>query len=174
MRSGKKSPTVIGYNNKRWALSHCRAVGCRCTQHRSRGKALRYLTHYLYRGVISENDILVDSSGEVTFRYRESKTRQMRTQKLTAEAFLWKQLTHVLPRDFRRVRDYGFLHGNARLKLKRIQLLLQVRLKRKTAESKGMKCRECAHPMGIELVLPQSIPICFRFSPLAFAHEPMS
>ncbi len=98
----------------------------------------------------------------------------MRTQKLTAEAFLWKLLTHVLPRGFRRVRDYGFLHGNARLKLKRIQLLLQVKLKRKSAESKGMKCRECTHPMRIELVLPQSIPICFRFSPLTFAHEPMS
>ena len=137
-------------------------------------KALNYLSHYLYRGVISENDILVDRKGQVTFRYRDSNTRQMRTQTLAAETFIWKLLTHVLPRGFRRVRDYGFLHGNARVKLKRIQLLLKVKLKRETAEPKGMRCRHCAQPMRIDLVLPKRIPMCFRFSPLTFAHEPMS
>ena len=137
-------------------------------------KALRYLSNYLYRGVISENDIMVDRNGKVTFRYRESKTRQMRSQTVPAETFLWKLLTHVLPRGFRRVRDYGFLHGNARVKLKRIQLLLRVRLKPKAVKPKGMRCRECAQPMQIDLVVPQSIPLCFRSNPITFAHEPMS
>jgi hypothetical protein len=30
------------------------------------------------------------------------------------EDFLWLVLQHVLPKGFRRVRDYGFLHGNAK------------------------------------------------------------
>lgn len=137
-------------------------------------KALKYLSRYLYRGVISENDILVDSNNKVTFRYRESQTQQLRTKTLAAETFLWKLLTHVLPRGFRRVRDYGFLHGNAKVKLKRIQLLLQVKLKRKKAKPKGMHCRKCEKPMHIDLVVPKKIPMRFRYSPPTFAHEPMS
>lgn len=151
---------------KQW-VAHVRNVG--------RGeKALQYLSHYLYRGVISENDILVDRQGQVTFRYRDSKTRRMTRRVLPAETFLWKLLTHVLPRGFRRVRDYGFLHANARLKLKRVQLLLQVKLKPKAAKPKGMRCRRCEQPMRIELVIPQKIPMRFRFYPMTHGHEPMS
>ncbi len=40
--------------------------------------------------------------------------------------FLWRVLLHVLPTGFRRVRDYGFLHGNAKRRLALVQLLLRV------------------------------------------------
>ena len=39
--------------------------------------------------------------------------------------FLWQVLQHTLPVGFRRVRDYGFLHGNSRVLLTLIQLLLR-------------------------------------------------
>lgn len=156
----------LPYGLPRQWVAHVRNVG--------RGeKALQYLSHYLYRGVVSENDILVDRQGKVIFRYRESQTRQMKTRVLPAETFLWKLLTHVLPRGFRRVRDYGFLHANAKLKLRRVQLLLQVKLKPKVTKAKGMRCRKCAQPMRVELVMPRKMPMHFRFDPLTHAHEPM-
>ncbi|MBW2741083.1 MAG: transposase, partial [Deltaproteobacteria bacterium] len=35
-------------------------------------------------------------------------------------------LQHVLPKGFRRVRDYGFLHGNAKKLLSLVQLILHI------------------------------------------------
>jgi len=39
------------------------------------------------------------------------------------------KIQHVLPKGFRRVRDYGFLHGNAKKLLFLVQLILHVVIK---------------------------------------------
>jgi Putative transposase len=44
----------------------------------------------------------------------------------TGEDFLHLILQHVLPKGLRRVRDYGFLHGNAKKLLSLVQLILHV------------------------------------------------
>ena len=72
-----------------------------------------YLGRYLYRGVIREQDILACQNGQVTFRYLDSKTRQWKPARLPGADFLWLVLRHVLPRRFRRARNFGFLHPNA-------------------------------------------------------------
>ena len=63
--------------------------------------------------MIQEKDILACSNGQVTFRYQDSKTRKLRTRTLSGAAFLWHLLRHVLPKRFRRARNYGFLHPTA-------------------------------------------------------------
>ncbi|MCZ6803572.1 MAG: transposase [Proteobacteria bacterium] len=81
--------------------------------HVGKGKpALTYLARYLYRDVISENNIIADEGEKVTFRYLDSQTKETRSRTMKGEDFLWLLLQHVLPKGFRRVRDYGFLHGN--------------------------------------------------------------
>ncbi|PCJ35820.1 MAG: hypothetical protein COA99_13645 [Moraxellaceae bacterium] len=140
---------------KQW-VSNIRNVG--------RGKkALQYLSRYLYRGVISENDILSDHQGQVTFRYRDSQSKKMTTTTKFAVDFIWGLLKHVLPRGFRRVRDYGFLHGNAKKTLKRIQLMLHVKLPTNPAVKSPMICPTCQQEMVIDLVIPKSIPRLFTF-----------
>ena len=95
--------------------------------HVGRGKlALKYLSRYLYRGVISENSIVSVQDGWVTFKYTDSKTGKMQYRTLKGEDFCWQVLQHVLPKGFRRIRDYGFLHGNAKKTLKLVQLVLRV------------------------------------------------
>jgi len=79
--------------------------------------ALKYLSAYLYRGVISEKNILANQNGRVTFKYLESRSGITKTRTLPGADFLMLVLQHVLPKGFRRVRDYGFLHGNANAKL---------------------------------------------------------
>jgi hypothetical protein len=76
--------------------------------------------------VLPERNILGENAGLVTFRYRDSQSGQPRTRTLPAVQFLWLVLQHVLPKGFHRLRDYGFLRGNAQVRLQRIQLLLQV------------------------------------------------
>ncbi len=114
-QAGLKIPVGVP---KEWVVD-CAHVG--------RGlPALKYLSRYLYRGVITEKDIVSCQNGEVTFRYTESKTGETCYRTLKAEDFLWLVLQHVLPRGFHRVRDYGFLHGNAKKLLKLVQLILHV------------------------------------------------
>jgi hypothetical protein len=88
--------------------------------------AVQYLSRYLYRGVISEKKIISNHNGFVTFSYIESGSKELQYRSLKGEDFLHLLLLHVLPRGFRRVRDYGFLHGNAKKMLSLVQLVLHV------------------------------------------------
>ena len=126
----------------KWVVD-CRHVGIGAP-------ALKYLSRYLYRGVISENNIVANQNGKVTFKYIDSNTGQTRYRTLKGEDFLWLVLQHVLPRGFRRVRDYGFLHGNARQLLVLIQLTLKVMITAGSARPRPVfSCPKCRSPMQI-------------------------
>jgi len=112
--------------------------------------ALQYLSRYLYRGVISEKNIIANRDGKVTFRYIEGNTGKLQYRTVNGEDFLWLVLQHVLPRGFRRVRDYGFLHGNAKKWLSLVQLILQVIIEATTPRPRPtFKCPKCQSPMQI-------------------------
>lgn len=66
--------------------------------------SLKYLAPYIFRVAISNNNILDLKAGQVTFRYRDSKTNTLRTATLPAERFIGRLLQHVLPRGFHKVR----------------------------------------------------------------------
>jgi hypothetical protein len=120
-------------------------------EHVGKGKpALEYLSRYLYRGVISENNIVANQDGKVTFKYIEGKTGKTRYRTLSGEDFVWLVLQHVLPKGFRRVRDYGFLHGNAKRLLSLVQLVLQVVIAASSPRPRPVfKCPKCQSPMQI-------------------------
>ncbi len=88
-------------------------------------KALVYLGRYLYRGVIQEKNILSCDKGRVTFRYQNSQTKQIETRTLSGVAFLRLILRHILPKGYRRARNFGFLHPNSRL-VQGVQLIKRV------------------------------------------------
>jgi len=118
-------------------------------------KALKYLSRYLYRGVIAEQAI-VDfdpDTEQVTFAYQESKSRRRRTRTLSLVEFLWRLMIHVLPRGYRRVRDFGFLHGNAKRTRAAIQIALRVCIppppQRSTA---AFRCPHCRTVMTLRCV----------------------
>lgn len=100
---------------ERWVVD-CKAVG-------DGQAALRYLGRYLYRGVISERDILRCQDGQVTFRYRDAKSGRSATRTLSGVDFLRLLLQHVLPKGFVRARNFGFLHHNCRRALRLLQVL---------------------------------------------------
>lgn len=120
-------------------------------KHVGKGKpALQYLSVYLYRGVISEKNIVANHDGKVTFKYVEGRTGKTQYRTLKGEDFLWLVLQHVLPKGFRRVRDYGFLHGNAKKQLSLVQLVLQVVMAAITPRPRPVfKCPKCQSPMQI-------------------------
>jgi len=132
---------------KKWIVD-CRNVG--------KGEpALKYLSRYLYRGVIRERDLMSydAKAGIVTFRYIDASTKKPACRQLPIADFLWRVLQHVLPTGLRRVRDYGFLHGKAKLRLKLVQLVLRVMLKAHAQVPRPMMCcPHCHQPMLIVLI----------------------
>ena len=112
--------------------------------------AIQYLSRYLYRGVVSERNILSSRNGCVTFRYTESKTGNTCYRTLKGEEFLYLVIRHVLPGGFRRVRDYGFLHSNAKKLLLLVQLVLHVRTRNTEQRPRpSFKCPCCKSPMQV-------------------------
>lgn len=141
---------------KHW-IAHCKRVGHGLS-------ALTYLSRYLYRGVISERNILGQRDGCVTYQYKDSKTKKMRQRTEPAVTFLWKVLQHVLPKGFRRVRDYGFLSGPGKRTLQRLQLMLKVRLPAEAvAKVVNVCCPDCHQPMTfMEFVSARQLRLPFR------------
>ncbi len=119
--------------------------------------ALKYLSRYLYRGVISEKNIISNKNGSVTFKYIENRTGKTRHRTLKGEDFLHLIMQHVLPKGFRRVRDYGFLHSNAKKLLFLVQLILYVIIREiKQRPRPIFKCPCCKSPMTIVGYRPPS------------------
>lgn len=116
--------------------------------------ALQYLSRYIYRGVMSEKRIIKNENGSVTFSYTDSESNETKTRTLPGQKFLFLILTHVLPKGFRRCRDYGFLHGNRGKTLRLIQLICKVRLQDRLEkkEKPQCKCSHCKKPMLLTLV----------------------
>jgi hypothetical protein len=100
-----------------WVVD-CKSVG-------SGEKALIYLGRYLYRGVIREKDIVACHDGQVSFRYRDAKSGKMELRTVSGAQFLWLVLQHVLPKGFRRARNFGFLHPNCKRLIALLHLLLK-------------------------------------------------
>jgi len=112
--AGLKAPQTP----KQW-VAQCKHVG--------RGlPALKYLSRYLYRGVISNDRIIRDDGDFITFEYVDADSGTTKTRRLRGEDFINLILQHTLPKGFRRARDFGWLHGNAKKRLRIIQWVLRV------------------------------------------------
>jgi hypothetical protein len=127
-------------SSTKWVVD-CRHVGKGIS-------VLKYLSRYLYRGVLSEKNIVASKNGEVTFKYLESATGKVKYRTLKGEDFLHLLLQHVLPRGFRRVRDFGFLHGNAKKWRGLLQLIMHVIISfPKPRPRPTFKCSRCGASM---------------------------
>jgi len=138
----KAGLSVPGSVPRKWVVN--------CTRAGKGQSALKYLSRYLYRGVVGENNIVSNQNGHITFKYVESRTGKILYRTIKGQDFLWLVLQHVLPKGFRRVRDYGFLHGNAKKLLSLVQLVLQVLIQACAPRPRpAFKCPICKAPMQI-------------------------
>ncbi len=140
-----------------WVV-HCKSVG-------SGEKALVYLGRYLYRGVIQEKDIVACKDGYVTYRYQDSTTKKMEYRTVTGAKFLWLVLQHILPKGFRRARNFGFLHPNSKQLIQVLQLRFKLDPNRALAWMKKrtpMLCSCCGATMEIiKTRIPPVFPAMF-------------
>jgi hypothetical protein len=100
--------------------------------------------------VFPEKNIISDREGKVSFCYGDNN-RNHQTRTLAGGDFLWLLLKHVLPRRFRRVRDYGLLHAKAKRLIQLLQLTLHTRVPPPTTLPPRLPvlCDRCGHVMTI-------------------------
>ena len=79
---------------------------------------IRYLGRYTHRVAISDNRIIKEENGKVTFKYRDYKdNKRTKVMTLNAEEFTRRFMMHILPPQFMKIRHYGLL-GNRNKKVK--------------------------------------------------------
>jgi hypothetical protein len=140
---------------KDWVV-HCKPVG-------DGNRALKYLAPYVYRVAITNNRIENLEHGQVSFRFKNSGTEQWQTATVPAAEFIRRFLQHVLPKNFVKIRYYGFLSANRRNLLAVAKYLLgqtTVAEPTPTADQPNM-CPHC----GAKLLWLKAIPKSTRAPP---------
>jgi hypothetical protein len=87
-------------------------------------EVLNYLARYVFRVAITNSRLERCENGQVTFRYRDNRSQQLRRVTLTAAEFIQRFLQHTLPRSFAKVRYYGLFSPAARTQLELARTLL--------------------------------------------------
>ena len=90
-----------GVWKKDWVV-HCKPVG-------NGNNALKYLAPYIYRVAITNNRIEKLENDQVSFRFKNSDSDHWETVTQPAPEFIHRFLQHVLPKNFFKIRYYGFL-----------------------------------------------------------------
>lgn len=95
-------------------------------QHAGSGqKVLDYLGRYVFRIAISNSRLESLEQGQVTFRYRDNRTQQLKRVQLPVQEFVQRFLQHVLPLGLTKVRHYGLSSSAARPRYAAAMALLQ-------------------------------------------------
>jgi hypothetical protein len=135
-----------------WVV-HCEPVG-------SGLGALKYLAPYIFRVAISNNRILKLENDCVTFRYRDTDTRQERRCTLGAEDFIHRFLQHVLPKGFVKVRYYGLFSPGFRKPLATIRQELEDATSRFSSQAENFKDKPPSVTPQTELAPSSHFPRC--------------
>jgi Putative transposase/Transposase zinc-binding domain len=126
--------------------------------------AFKYLAPYIFRVAIGNQRILKLKDGQVTFKYKDSATAQIRFCTLSAEEFIRRFLQHVLPVRFVKVRYYGLLSPSHRHLLGQARQLLAANSKQPpppgdngpapipnqhSLRREPLRCPHCGNPLTL-------------------------
>ena len=138
-KTGLFDQAPAGVWEKEW-VTHSKAVG-------SGKEAAMYLARYIYRVAFTNASLLKMENDTVTFKYKESKTKVVRTMTLPVMTFMHRFLQHVLPKNFIKVRHYGFHNHKNKHLLAVVRYLLAVpwlpEEKKQPIPAKKLYCPGC-------------------------------
>jgi hypothetical protein len=87
---------------------------------------LDYLARYVFRVALTNTRIVGLDDNRVSIQYKDRKTGQRRTCRLSGDEFMRRFLQHVLPRGFHKVRYFGLWHPAQRHNAARVRQMLQL------------------------------------------------
>ena len=122
--------------------------------------AIKYLAPYVFRVALSDRNILKMDQGKVTFQYRVSGEKKLKTCTLEVQEFIRRFLQHVLPTGFVKIRYFGFLATKKRKSLELIKEQIGISLSGKNdsyskKQKKTMTCPQCGQVLIFVCELPR-------------------
>ena len=85
------------------------------TEHAGNGeKVLLYLSNYVFRVAITNNNIVALNEDKVTFRFKKQKSDEYIYQTIDVFKFMKLFLLHILPSGYLKIRHFGFLSNRYR------------------------------------------------------------
>lgn len=118
------------------------------------GAVIEYLGRYTHRVCISNNRILNVEGSNVTFKWKDYWDGKIKVMTVTAEEFIRRFLTHILPAGFMKIRYYGLLSNRNRgSKLKQCQRLAGY--EHRKAQFKGLHAVEI-----IKILTGKDVTLC--------------
>jgi len=126
-----------------------------------------YLSRYIYRVAITDSRIERDDNGSVTFRFKHSKTHQIRSRTLPVDTFIARFLQHVLPARFVKVRYYGLWSPNQRARLELAREILEAMSRQRSPQSSSQPEASGGH----DIVQPRELRCRICQKPLRFIRE---
>jgi hypothetical protein len=132
-------PASAWATNKKWVV-HVKHAG-------TGTKVLAYLARYVFRIAISNSRLVRFENGQVTFRYRDNRSGEIKHCVLPAADFIARFLQHVLPRGFTKVRHYGVYSPTRAADLERARELINVA--RRNAEASTPSTSDGAQPIAL-------------------------
>jgi len=122
-------------------------------------EVIKYIAPYVYRIALSNRNIIKLKDHEVTFQYKDNKTKMTHTLSLDVLKFMRRFLQHVLPPDFMKVRYYGIMGAKLKNKYYLLKYLIVQSLSSKMKKwfftirlDIEKKIRSCPH-CGGKLIL---------------------
>ena len=105
---------------------------------------LQYLGRYTHKVAISNNRIVFNGNGYVTYKWRDYKdNNKEKYMTVSAEEFIRRFLLHVLPDKFVKIRHYGILaNRNRKTKLKLCKRLTGIKNNKITIPNKKLSVEE--------------------------------
>jgi len=112
---------------------------------------LHYLARYTHRVAISNHRLVAFADGRVSFRWKDyAHGSKQKVMTVSADEFLRRFLTHVLPRGLVRIRHFGIFANRRRAaSLARCRTLLGVTTAQQPEQSSQLRCPVCSGPMLI-------------------------
>lgn len=86
--------------------------------------AVKYLAPYVHRMAISNHRVRHVDATSVTYQYKPTGSDHVKTRTVAGEAFVRGLAQHVLPRGFRRVRNYGWMSSNSSIDFEELRMLV--------------------------------------------------
>jgi hypothetical protein len=117
---------------------------------------LQYLGRYTHRVAISNHRLVSFTEHQVTFRWRDSAhNNEQKLLTVSLDEFLRRFLSHLLPKGFVRIRNFGFLANRRRAAFLPLCLHLlgapeKPQADQNAAGSNGLwRCPKCGGPMAV-------------------------
>ena len=138
---------------------------------------LKYLAPYVYRAAISNNRIEAVDESSVTYKVRPTGEDCYRTRTVSGQEFVRGFLQHTLPRNFPRLRYYGFTSPNSKLQFAWVRMLvwfylgwcywLAKQTEPEPIEKPPVRCAECGGAMQLTAITDGSGRVLYNH-PLPF------